>query len=163
MTDIALVWDDDLQAADIGLDGADLATDDGFWTAVELSLFLYRRANPDDPLPSDDGDLGGWYGDVYNLDPTDRIGSRLWLLRRSISTDDIPGKAKTYIQEALQWLIDDGATDTISVVTMLTATGDTDELDTLYFKIVMYDDAGKDIATFKYSGNWQAMNYLRMA
>lgn len=81
--------------------------------AVIVSLFTWRRANPDDALP---GDLRmGWWGDTFPTVPNDRIGSRLWLLSRSTLTPETVAKAKEYAQEALQWLIDDGVAARVDV------------------------------------------------
>jgi phage gp46-like protein len=74
--------------------------------AVLISLFTWRRALTDDP--SDDEELYGWWGDSYPSVADDRIGSRLWLLRRVKLTDATQRDAEFYAHEALQWMIDDG-------------------------------------------------------
>jgi len=81
--------------------------------AVIVSLFSWRRANPDDELPSDE--RMGWWGDTYPTVPNDRIGSRLWLLSRAKLTEQVRLRAKEYALEALQWLIDDGIASRIEV------------------------------------------------
>lgn len=73
--------------------------------AVIISLFTWRRAGPDDPV--DDEELFGWWGDSYPTIADDRIGSRLWLLRRVKLTTDTQRDAEFYAREALQWLLDD--------------------------------------------------------
>ncbi|MEE1920313.1 phage GP46 family protein, partial [Pseudomonas asiatica] len=52
---------------------------------VVISLFTWRRAGPDDPV--DDEERYGWWGDSFPRVADDRIGSRLWLLRRVKLTD----------------------------------------------------------------------------
>lgn len=74
--------------------------------AVLISLFTWRRALPDDPV--DDEELFGWWGDSYPNIADDRIGSRLWLLRRVKLTDATQRDAEFYANEALRWLLDDG-------------------------------------------------------
>lgn len=74
--------------------------------AVVISLFTWRRAATDDPL--DDDERYGWWGDSYPSIADDRIGSRLWLLRRVKLTTDTRRDAEFYAREALAWLIDDG-------------------------------------------------------
>ncbi|MBT9263590.1 phage GP46 family protein [Pseudomonas sp. MG-9] len=74
--------------------------------AVLISLFTWRRAMTDDPV--DDEELFGWWGDSYPTIADDRIGSRLWLLRRVKLTDATQRDAEFYANEALQWLLDDG-------------------------------------------------------
>lgn len=74
--------------------------------AVLISLFTWRRALTDDPV--DDEELFGWWGDSYPDIADDRIGSRLWLLRRVKLTNATQRDAEFYANEALRWLLDDG-------------------------------------------------------
>ncbi|MNE55848.1 Phage protein GP46 [compost metagenome] len=74
--------------------------------AVIISLFTWRRAATDDPV--DDDERFGWWGDSYPATADDRIGSRLWLLRRVKLTAQTQRDAEFYAREALQWLLDDG-------------------------------------------------------
>ena len=71
--------------------------------AVVISLFTWRRAEPDDNAENP----MGWWGDTWPTVQNDRIGSRLYLLRRSKLTNQTPIKAREYIRQALQWLTDD--------------------------------------------------------
>ncbi|ARB29973.1 phage GP46 family protein [Pseudomonas tolaasii] len=82
--------------------------------AVLISLFTWRRAAPDDAV--DDGERFGWWGDSFPTVADDRIGSRLWLLRRVKLTRQTQLDAEFYAREALQWLIDDGHCSAIDVV-----------------------------------------------
>lgn len=97
---------------DWAIAGGQLGTDDGLYTAVALSLWSDRVANPDDPLPDSSGDRRGFWGDPY-LPPRangapDRLGSRLWLLARALQVRETALKAQAYCQEALVWLEEDG-------------------------------------------------------
>lgn len=74
--------------------------------AVHISLFTWRRAEPGDKV--DDADRQGWWGDSYPSEANDRIGSKLWLLRRQSINADTVRRAQRYCEEALQWLVDDG-------------------------------------------------------
>jgi phage gp46-like protein len=85
--------------------GAD-ALHDGLTRAVIISLFTWRRAATDDPV--DDDERFGWWGDSYPATADDRIGSRLWLLRRVKLIAATQRDAEFYAREALQWLLDDG-------------------------------------------------------
>lgn len=78
----------------------------GLIRAVMISLFTWRRAATDDPV--DDEELYGWWGDSYPAIADDRIGSRLWLLRRVKLTQSTQRDAEFYANEALRWLLDDG-------------------------------------------------------
>ena len=115
MTDIALRWDEEQGCFDIELDGADLLAEEGLETALVLSLFCDRRANPDDELPTDETDRRGWWGDALLADG-DRIGSRRWLVwpgqKQLPST---AARVETYDAEALAWLRQDGIVGQIAV------------------------------------------------
>lgn len=99
------------------VDGQQISTgtvpDEPLMRAVIVSLFTWRRANPDDELPSTD--LMGWWGDSYADVQGDRIGSRLWLLSRAVLTADTVRRAEEYVREALQWLLDDQVASSLQV------------------------------------------------
>ncbi|AQY66599.1 hypothetical protein EKA85_10450 [Pseudomonas veronii] len=82
--------------------------------AVVISLFTWRRAATDDPV--DDDERFGWWGDSYPTIADDRIGSRLWLLRRVKLTTDTQRDAEFYAREALQWLLDDNQVLEVEVI-----------------------------------------------
>src|SRR4051812_11864908 len=89
LADLALVWDESNGSADVALIDSDLASDAALETAVMLSLFLDRRAQPDDAPPSGDpNDRRGWWADQFADTEGDLVGSRLWLLDRSKLTGD---------------------------------------------------------------------------
>ncbi|UWS31750.1 phage GP46 family protein [Erwinia pyrifoliae] len=72
--------------------------------SVVISLFSWRRAEPDDNAEQP----MGWWGDTWPTVQNDRIGSRLYLLRRTTLTNKTPLQARTYINQALAWMIEDG-------------------------------------------------------
>lgn len=117
MTDVALDWSAEDFAADIALDGADLATGSALYTAVVMSLFTWRRALPDDRLPDDVTTRNGWWGDSFSDIDKDRIGSRLWLLWREKITQETINRATEYARESLAWLIEDGIARAVDVET----------------------------------------------
>lgn len=82
--------------------------------AAEISLFTWRRAADDDAL--DDDQRYGWWGDSFPSVADDRIGSRLWLLRRVKLTRQTQLDAEFYAREALQWLIDDGHCNAVEIL-----------------------------------------------
>lgn len=104
---------------DWAIEAGDLADDDGLYTAVAISLFTDRVANPDDQLPASDGDYRGWWGDAYlpltDAGTPDHIGSRLWLLARAVQLPQTAQQAQAYCQEALAWLVEDGVAAEVSV------------------------------------------------
>ena len=118
--DIRINWNLDFMEGDYTFDSVlqDLESDEGLETAVIISLFTDRRANEDDILPDPNSlDRRGWWGDLTTSFEDDQIGSRLWLLEREKTLENVPVRAKKYAEEALQWLIDDGITKKIEVET----------------------------------------------
>lgn len=81
-------------------------------SAVMVSLFTDRRAGPDDVLTDGSTDRRGWWGDAF---ADQRIGSRLWLLKRRKRTAETLRLAQDYAREALQWLISDGIAARVDV------------------------------------------------
>ena len=78
-------------------------------------MFIDRRADSSDPL-DDPKDLRGWWGDRLDADTNgDQIGSRLWLLDRSKTTQETINNCKIYAEEALQWMLVDGVCADINV------------------------------------------------
>lgn len=102
MSDITTIWRD-FSTGDWSLSGSQLESGNDLQTAVLISIFTDRIARTDDVIPDGTTDPRGWWadGDVP-------IGSRLWLLNRAKQTTETLNRARDYISEALQWLIDDG-------------------------------------------------------
>ncbi len=121
MTDLAIVWHE--TGGDIELGGYDLATDDGLRTAVILSLFTDRRAEPDDVLPDDGGDRRGFWADAWPEADSDRLGSRLWLVSREKQLPVVAERAREYAEEALAWLVEDGIAGAVRVEALIQGRG----------------------------------------
>lgn len=86
-----------------------LAANHALNTAIMISLFTWRRAEPSDVLPAGT-DPQGWWGDGVDIqDSETKIGSRLWLLIRAPLSQATEQLAENYAYEALQPLIDQGA------------------------------------------------------
>lgn len=114
MSDILFYFVDGL-AADVTLDGPDLKGGDDLLTAVTISIFTDRRAEPDDVTEGEN--RGGWWGDTFPEVEGDKIGSRLWLLAREKQTDQTLTRAREYVLESLQWMLDDGVASSVEVET----------------------------------------------
>lgn len=98
-----------------GVESTALSQEQQLFRAVAISLFTWRRANPDDEV---DGERMGWWGDVCAPSVTnDKIGSRLWLLSRAKILPETFRRARLYCEEALRWLIDDGIASRVEVTT----------------------------------------------
>jgi len=108
----------DLQLAD-----SDLLTDDSLLTAVIISLFTDRQADPGDELPAGGNDRKGWWGDTTLPGGKDKIGSRLWLLKREKQLPSVLARAKEYAEEALAWLVTDGHVLAVGVTVTAPARG----------------------------------------
>ena len=122
MADFRLDFSGSRLTGDIARDGSRFAEDGGLETAVLMSLFLDRRANPDDEIPDGEDDPRGYWGDAFagdedNSTIEDRTGSRLWLLRRSKLTDDTVNRAREYALEALEHFKTDGVASAVRVET----------------------------------------------
>ena len=76
---------------------------DDLVTAVLISLMSDRVAQPNDDIPDGTTDRRGHWTDEAPY----YVGSRLWLLVRRKQDNKTLHDAFAYIQEALQWLIDD--------------------------------------------------------
>lgn len=116
--------------------------------AVIISLFSWRRANPDDnaPVPM------GWWGDTYPTVSGDRIGSRLWLLGREKITNDTLNRARDYATEAMQWMLDDGVAARIDI------TSSRSGQDSAVLGIVIYQRDGTSW-DMQFDDYWRMLNY----
>jgi len=119
------------------------------YRAVEISLFTWRRAEPDDKL--DDDQRMGWWGDSFPAVAGDRIGSRLWLLRRKTVVPEVLRAAEAYAREALQWMIDDELVRTIDV---LVTTPDRTRVNL----VVTLSDDGGPLPPFNFDDIWQVQH-----
>jgi len=104
MSDIQTIWVTPQGRGDWSFSGTQLQSGSDLLTSVLISLFSDRVANADDAILDGSGDPRGWWGD----DGQYPVGSRLWLLERAKQNQDTLGRARDYIAEALQWMIDDG-------------------------------------------------------
>jgi len=98
-----------------GVESTELSQDESLNRAVIISMFTWRRANPDDIT---EGEKMGYWGDSAEPPQTnDKIGSRLWLLSREKVTQSTINRAREYGEEALQWLVDDKVASRVTVTT----------------------------------------------
>ncbi|MGY2158625.1 phage GP46 family protein [Pseudomonas tolaasii] len=116
MSDITTTWIVENGTGDWSIAGGALASGNDLASAVLISLFTDRIADDADIPPDGGDDRRGWWGDADEDVP---IGSRLWLLDRSRLTQAVANTAKIYMEEALQWLIDDQVALSVKVVTSI--------------------------------------------
>lgn len=157
MTDIRLVWNPELGAADFGIKDNDLEQDDTFETSLLLSIFTDAPAKPGDVVPPElEGKRGGWWADALAAIAGDKFGSRLWLLRRVKQEPTVLTRAREYVLEALEWMLVDKVTDRIEVATEILRPG------VLLLTVTVYRPKRKP-ETFKYDYNWQRQVARRAA
>lgn len=118
MSDTATIWVRDLGRADWAMDGLVLLEGSDLETAIIISLFTDREANPDDVISDGTRDPRGWIGDV---DQPYKVGSRMWLLDRAKQTTETLRRANDYIAEALQWLVADRVVARFDITTQWSA------------------------------------------
>ena len=156
MGDIRIVLDPIFLEGDFVFDPLiqDLESDAGLETAVIISLFTDRRANVDDVLPDvRSANRRGWWGDLASPEVEgDRIGSRLWLLERQATLENIPARAKQYTEEALAWMVEDRIASRIVVSSERIGTIGTD---VLALEIQIHKPDG-NILPLAYELQWQA-------
>jgi phage gp46-like protein len=145
MPDISTIWVVDLSLGDYALQGAALRAGDDLVTAILLSLFTDRQAAADDVIPDGSDDARGWWGDLAAPRP---IGSRLWLLEREKELPQVLVRAAGYVDEALQWLIDDGVVARFDRVVEFTRPG------MLGIKIVAFERDGTILTNQFYQYAW---------
>lgn len=120
--------------------------------AAIISVFTWRRANPDDALPGTQ--RMGWWGDDYPVVQGDKTGSRLWLLSRAKLVPDTYRFAKLYVEESVQWMLDDGVAARIEVV------AERYGLEGLAIALSIYEsDAGTPI-NLRFANVWEMLKHV---
>jgi len=137
MSDITTVWRTD--SGDWSMSGSQLQAGNDLASAVLVSIFTDRRATPDDVSTYRLDDPKGWWAD----DLQSPLGSRLWLLRRAKQEPETLQRARDYIAEALQWLLDDLVVDSFDIACEWVRAG----------------VLGAKVTAYKPDGTQQAMHY----
>ena len=147
--DIATVWTG--SRGDWAQAGSVLASGQDLRTAAIISLFTDAQASPDDAIPDapqrGPADPRGWWGDAYSGKP---IGSKLWLLARAKQTQGTLNLAQDAIQNALQWMVDDGVAVSIDVATTWLSPS------MLGAAVEIFDASGGSVA-LNFQWAWQAV------
>lgn len=147
--DITLQWDTANNHADWVQNGAVLDMGNDLPSAIIISLFSDRLAEPGDVIPDGTNDPRGWWGDEGQTVP---IGSRMWLLSRAKQIPQTLNDAFAYISEALQWLIDDQVVGSFSINVQWVRTG------TLGAQITAFKQDGTTLMTGLYAWAWNGIN-----
>ena len=157
-TDLKIRWDFDFFDGDTIFENNDFTTDEGLGTAVLISWFTDQRADDSDDIPNADGDFidkKGHWGDLVNpLSTGDQIGSKLWLLERSKTTQENLNKAVDYGKAALAWMKKDGIVSKI-IVTAEKIKFESDYV--LALKAELYKNDGTKV-NISFDSEWFATN-----
>lgn len=149
MSDIALILKDN--CFDINVLDGDLESDEGLESAVAISLFTDKRVT-DEQLPYGKKDKKGWWGDMVPEVEQDQIGSRLWTIDPSKTTTDTLRLSEDYCREALNWLIEDGLSNEINIIS--------DYNDNRHL-IIDIEIIKPDNTSIKFQANWDAQDLRR--
>jgi phage gp46-like protein len=137
-------------------------------TAVVIQLFSDARAYDDDVLPDVlDPDRRGWFGDGFariEEQGNYNVGSRLWLLRRSILNDETVARAREMVVEALQPIVDQGAVARFDVEVESSHVRSAyigAEAGILMIGVTGYDVSGSSTYATKFEVLWQQVREMR--
>lgn len=147
MADITLAWNSATNHADWVQNGAVLETGNDIVSAIIISIFSDRRAEPGDVIPDDSNDPRGWWAD-----DDVPIGSRMWLLRRAKQTMTTLQLAYDYLAESLQWMIDDGVVGRFDIQMQWVRRG------MLGAQITAWSPTGVQLASGLYTWAWSGIN-----
>lgn len=95
-------------------DEGGVAVDSGLVSAVVLSIGLEAEAE-ESQVPEGTTDRRANWMDEFEPPGDQGIGSRLWTLLREKPSDDLADKASSLAEESLQWMIEDGIAESVSV------------------------------------------------
>ena len=97
-------------------DGSDLLGAVNLRTSIGISIFTDRRTDDDDTEPNE----RGWAGDAIRPEGEDLLGSKMWLIHLEKTLDIHLPRAKQFVEQSLQWLLDDNiAREITATVTYL--------------------------------------------
>jgi phage gp46-like protein len=147
MADISITWDQANGRGDWTMNGPVLATGSDIETAILISIFTDRMAQPGDVIPDGTNDPRGWWAD-----DDVPIGSRMWLLRRAKQTTQTLQLAYDYLAEALKWMVDDGVVGRFDLSTQWVRAG------MLGAIIVAYSPDGTLLHKGQYAWAWAGIN-----
>lgn len=97
----------------LGITKGDLIAEDGFDTAINMSLFTDARANEDQIAQSER--RRGWLGNTVSKVPGRQLGSFLWLVDQSRLIPNTLNKTINFAQLALDWMVEDQLAKSVTV------------------------------------------------
>jgi phage gp46-like protein len=97
---------------DLQLDGSDFASAGGFETSIAVSLFTDARASASQV--ADAQSRRGWVGNVI-AESFRQLGSTAWVYEQAKMTQSTVNGLREAVYAALQWMVEDGAVQSIDV------------------------------------------------
>jgi len=137
----------DMASIDLVVENNDIKSDDGLVTAVLISLFTDKQCDIEE-IPDGETSRRGWWGDMFPDIKDDKIGSKLWLLKREKQTDETLKRAKEYSEDSLKWMIDQKIAQSVTVETAWPSRG--------FLGIKVSIQQGENNLTFSFKMNWKA-------
>jgi len=125
----------------IGFTDGDLAKEDGFDTAINLSLFTDKRASED--RISDPSKRRGWLGNVASPVEGRQLGSLLWLINQRKLIPETRNDAISYCTDALNWIVEDGFAKSV------TTTGEIIPRLGIELKITIVPNTGDELVYYR--------------
>jgi len=119
MIDVKFILDNDGRF-DIDIENGDLVGEDGFDTAIWISLFTDARASSSQVLQPEQ--RRGWIGNKVSIDQNRQLGGYLWLIDQRRLNHTTLIETIDYARKSLQWLIDDNICTAIDVSGIIKAT-----------------------------------------
>ncbi len=112
MSDLKLVQGSD-GVFDLVIEGGSLAKEDGFDTAIWVSLLTDARAPADKVILPEN--RRGWMGDLVSPVEGRNLGSLLWLTEQRRLTQNTLNETIDYARKGLIWFIEDGLANNVVV------------------------------------------------
>lgn len=139
---------------DLVIENGDLKADNGLETAALISLFSDKRVSLEE-LPRGENDRMGWWADLISETGDDQIGSRHWILERigKVNTDTAV-EFESILQEAFEWMLDDG------IAAQVVVTAERTESDRIEGSVKIFKPDGDNIP-FKFVWDGQRLKLLQ--
>ena len=98
---------------DIAIEDGDLASEEGFDTAIYTSLFTDSRASESQVLAPEN--RRGWLGDLASDVEERQLGGLLWLAEQRRHNQDTLNEVIDYSRKSLNWMVEDNIAQKIEV------------------------------------------------
>lgn len=93
--------------------GTDFASAFGFESAIPVSLFTDARAPAS--VVSEPVNRRGWMGNLRSIGLNRQLGGLLWVYEQGRITEDTLNGVNREVERSLQWMVQDGIVNNISV------------------------------------------------